>query len=230
MAKKRKRIEEMKEEREYRPPDFDRIEYIRNEVGVSKATIFAALFAIPMGLAAMFVMPVGGAGGGLIAGLAGLSFLWFLMPLIKVDAKKFTPMNWAGIMGSYFLLFLAVWVVLCNPPFADMATPEVVDVEVIWTGGSVHVNESAMGSLEARIPSNVTSVTVRAHVTDNTGVAAGSVMIERGSSSAQMVPVPSAEGMYEHTFSGVAQFDTFRITASDGEGNALEGYSFTIVY
>jgi len=230
MAKKRKRQEEIKQERQYKPPEFDRLDYIRTEVGVSKATLFAALFSIPMALAAMFIMPVGGIGGGFIAGLGGMSFLWFLLPYTKIDVKKFKPMAWAGVFSTYFLVFLTVWVVLCNPPFADMATPEIREVQVTWSGGSVNVTESDMGSLEAQIPTNVTSVTVRAQVTDNTAVAAGTVMIEHSGAAAVPMTQTSNPIIFECTFSGVDQFDTFRIFATDTEGNTHEGYAFTIVY
>ncbi len=229
MAKKRKRQEERKEEREYKPPEFDRLDYVRTEVGVSKATILAAVFSIPMGLAAMFIMPLGGTAAGLMAGIAGIGILWFLLPLLKIDVKPFKPMQWAGVMSTYFLVFLTVWVVACNPPFSDVASPEVQNVQVIWGWDSVNVTASEMGSLEAIIPANVTSITIRAQVTDNVNVDVNSVRITSGSSTTPMLQT-SKPIIYEIAFEDVAQFQNFKITAVDVNGNANEGFTFTIVH
>jgi hypothetical protein len=229
MAKKRKRQEERKEEREYKPPEFDRLEYVKTEASVSKATILAAIFSIPMGLAAMFIMPVGGTAAGLMAGVAGIGILWFLLPLLRIDVKPFKPMQWAGVMSTYFLVFLTVWVVACNPPFNDIASPEIQKIQVSWGWGSSNVTASEMGSLEATIPANVTTITIRAQVTDNVKVDSSSVRITSGSST---IPMPQTSNpiIYEITYDYVDQFQNFKITAIDVNGNANEGLTFTIVH
>ncbi|MFO7619185.1 MAG: hypothetical protein R6W91_05965 [Thermoplasmata archaeon] len=228
MAKKRKRQEEKKEEREYKPPKFDRKEFVMTEVGVSKATIIAALFSIPMGLVAMFVMPVGGFSGGILAGLAGIGIIWVLIPKTGIDVAPFKPMQWVGVMSTYFLVFLAVWVMLCNPPFNDLASPEIRKVQVMWDGGSANVTASGLGSFEAHIPANVTDITVRAQVTDNTAVDINTVRIAWGEQSGQTMTQTSNVILFESTISNVTQFQTFTITASDTNGNAHDGYAFTL--
>jgi hypothetical protein len=228
MAKKRKRQEEKKEELEYKPPEFDRLGYVKTEVGVSKATIIAALFAIPMGLAAMFVMPVGGVAGGFLAGLGGMSVLWFLLPMLKIDVRSFKWTQSAGVLSTHFLVFLAVWVVACNPPFNDFASPTVSDVQVSWGWGSVYVNETASGNI-AKIPGNVTEVTVTAQVTDNVGILDGTVNITRGSQVFAMVKADD-EGHYTYAFSNVVPVENFSIGAVDINGKVNSGYTFSIVY
>ncbi len=230
MAKKRKRQEEKKEEREYKPPKFDRVEYVKTEVGVSKATILAAIFSIPMGLAAMFVMPIGGFGGSLLIGLGGIGMLWFLLPILSIDVKPFKPMQWGGVMSTYFLVFLAVWVVLCNPPFNDIATPEIGEVQVFWEGGYANVTESPMGVMEATIPANVTSITVRAQVTDNMAVNVNTVMISQGSGTELRMTQTSNPILFEAALDNVDKFQTIEITAADTKGNLNEGFSFTIAH
>jgi hypothetical protein len=182
-----------------------------------------------MGLAAMFIMPVGGFASGLMAGLAGMGMLWFLLPALQVDVKPFKPMQWAGVMSTYFLVFLAAWVVLCNPPFNDMASPEIRNVQILWEGGYVNITESGVGEYEAIIPANVTKITVRAQVTDNVAVDTGTVIISRAEQSLVMTQTTNAI-LFDSDFDGVAQFQAFKIVAADTNGNVHEGFSFTIIH
>lgn len=231
MAKKRRKQEEKKEEREYKPPEFDRLDYVRTEVGVSKATIIAAVFSIPMALAAVFVVPVGGVLGGLLAGLSGMALLYFLIPLLRIDTKAFKWTHWAGAMSTYFMVFLAIWVILCNPPFNDFAHPEIRDVQVSWDGGLTWnaVNSSALGgSLEVQRPGNSTSMIVRAEVTDNVELNVGTIMIARGSQTPTLM-ASSGNNLFQYSYAGVNQLEFFTITASDINGNLNEGYSFHVV-
>jgi hypothetical protein len=228
MAKKRRKQEEKKEEREYKPPEFDRLDYLRTEVGTSKATMIAAAFAIPMALAAMFIVPVGGVAAGFMAGITGIAFIYILLPIVKIDVKPFKWTHWAGVMSTYFLVFLAVWVVLCNPPFNDFASPEFRDVRVSWDGGSTWANVSVTsGSFGVKVPANVTSLIIRAQVTDNVELNVNSVMISRGTQSPALMAQTSNSIIFESS-STVAQFDVFTITASDTNGQSAS-YKFDIL-
>lgn len=228
MAKKRKRQEEKKEEREYKPPEFDRLDYIKTEVGISKATMIAALFSIPMALAAMFIVPVGGVAAGFMAGITGIAFVYILLPMVKIDIKPFKWTHWAGIMSTYFLVFLAAWVVLCNPPFNDFASPDIRAVTVSWDGGATWANVTATsGSFSFKAPANATTFIIRAQVTDNVELNVNSVMISRGAQPAAMMTQTTNSIIFEST-SPVAMFDAFTITASDTNGNSAS-YKFDIM-
>jgi len=228
MAKKRKRQEEKKEEREYKAPEFDRLDYIKTELGVSKATIIAAIFSIPMALAAMYIFPVGGVAAGFMAGITGIAFLYVILPVVKIDIKPFKITHWAGIMSTYFLVFLAIWVVLCNPPFNDYASPEIRNVMVSSDGGVTWVNVAVTsGSMNVKVPANVTTLIIRAQVTDNVELNLNSVMISRGAQPAVMMTQTSNTIIFDSS-SSVAQFDAFTITASDTKGNSAS-YRFDIL-
>lgn len=230
MAKKRRKQEEKKEEREYKPPEFDKLDYVKTEVSVSKATILAALFSIPMGLVAMFVVPVGGVWGGLMAGLGGMAILWYILPSTKIDTKSFKWTHWAGALSTYFLVFLMVWVIVCNPPFNDFAHPEIRNVQVSWDGSITWVNVTETdlgGSMVVQWPGNVTNMTVRAQVTDNVDVDVSTVMITRDSNEPVLMS-ESNNQYFEYTFTNVGQVGLFKITAVDVNGNINEGYSFTL--
>lgn len=131
MAKKRRKQEQEKEEKEYKPPRFDRREFMETEVGVAKGTIIAVIIAVPMAVVAFFVMALSVAGG-LLIGLVGIGLIWFLLPMLGIEVTRYKVTHWLGVISSYFFLFLAIWVVLCNPPFSDRAAPDIKNVSVSW--------------------------------------------------------------------------------------------------
>jgi len=235
MAKKRKKQEELKAEKDWKPPVFDREEYMRTEISVAKATIFAAALAVPMAAVAMFTLPVGGTGGGLLIGLAGISLLYFLFPLVKVDPKSLKVMHWLGAISTYFFLFLAVWVMLCNPPFNDFASPAIRDVQVSWDGGDnwVVANNTLADKGEVQMPANVTSNTtllIRAQVTDNVELNEDSVTIQLGAESpVQMLPDQELDNYFQYEFEDPEPLMFFTISASDTNGNDPSSYELDIV-
>ena len=233
MAKKRKKQEELKAEKDWKAPEFDKAEFMRSEINVAKGTIYAAILAIPMALVAMFIIPVGGAGGGFLIGLAGISFLWFILPLFKVDVKAFKITHWLGTISTYFFLFLAVWVMLCNPPFNDFASPAIRNVEVSWDNGNnwTTVNASDTGGMVIIIPSNATANTtmmIQAQVSDNVELNVNTVTLTIGADTPEVmtsigdnlfqseVPDPMA-GMY------------FTISGTDTNGNDPGTFEFSVI-
>ena len=232
MAKKRKKQEELKAEKDYKPPKFDKEEYMRTEINVAKGTIYAAIMAIPMAAVAMFILPVGGAGGGLLIGLAGISLMWILLPLLKVDIKAFKITHWLGAISTYFFLFLAIWVMLCNPPFNDFASPAITGVEVSWDEGtSWHaVNYTESGSREISMPTNLTTnltMTVRAQVTDNAALNTGSVMIDYGTGPVQMTA--GADDYFTSPVPNPVALMSLTMSANDTNDNDPVSYTFIIV-
>lgn len=228
MAKKRKKQEELKAEKDYKPPKFDKEEYMRTEINVAKGTIYAAIMAIPMAAVAMFTLPVGGAGGGLLIGLAGISLMWFLLPLLKVNINTFKITHWLGAISTYFFLFLAIWVMLCNPPFNDFASPAITNLEVSWDGGEWEpINVSNTGGMVFYMPTNVTNVSIRAIVTDNQDLDVTSVMIDWGTGNpTQMTNNPSESDYFEYDVINPTTPMFFTITAGDTSGNDPVTYNF----
>ena len=227
MAKKRKKQEELKAEKDYKPPKFDKEEYMRTEINVAKGTIYAALMAVPMAVVAMFTLSIGGAGGGLLIGFAGISLMWFLLPMLKVDIKSFKVTHWLGAISTYFFLFLAIWVMLCNPPFNDFASPAITDLDVSWDNGDWEpINVSSTGGMVFYMPNNVTNMSVRAHVTDNSDLDISSVMIDYGAGPIQMTAV--ADNYFTSEIPNPTAPMFFTITASDTKGNDPITYSFNL--
>ena len=233
MAKKRKKQEELKAEKDWKAPEFDRAEYMRSEINVAKGTIFAAILAIPMAMVAMFTISVGGPGGGFLIGLAGISLLWFILPLFNVDVRAFKITHWLGAISTYFFLFLAVWVMLCNPPFNDFASPSIRNVEVSWDGGDtwINVNASATGGMVAEMPNNLTANTtmiIQAQVADNVELNVNTVTIQAGAGTTVIM---TSMGDYLFQFEEINPIAGlyFTISASDTSGNDPATYDFNIV-
>ena len=235
MAKKRKKQEELKAEKDYKAPKFDKEEYMRTEVNVAKGTVYAAIMAIPLAVVAMLTLPVGGPGGGLLIGLAGISLMWFLLPMLKVNVKEFKITHWLGAISTYFFLFLAVWVMLCNPPFNDFASPAITGLEVSWDGGDWEpINVSETGGMVFYMPvANTTAnatvnltIAVRAQVTDNENLDASSVMIDYGTGQVQMIA--GADDYFTSDIPDPDESMYFVITASDANGNDPITYDFNL--
>jgi len=184
-----------------------------------------------MAVAAMYTLPVGGAGGGLLIGIAGISFMWFILPLFKVDVKAFKITHWLGAISTYFFLFLAIWVMLCNPPFNDFASPAITGLEVSWDGGEnwTAVNATSAGSLVINIPENATAnltLTVRAQVTDNSELDASSVMLDYGAGPILMTA--GADSYFSLEVPNPVELMSLTITASDMNGNDPASSTFSI--
>ena len=229
MAKKRKKQEELKAEKDYKPPKFDKEEYMRIEINVAKGTVYAALMAIPMAAVAMYTLPVGGAGGGLLIGLAGISLMWFLLPLLKVNIKEFKVTHWLGAISTYFFLFLAIWVMLCNPPFNDFASPAITNLEVSWDGGEWEPIDTSNGSRIFHIPANATgnlTMTVRAIVTDNDDLNANNVTIQIGAETPIVMTHTADSFQYDVPDPAIPMH--FKITAYDSNGNDPITYDFDL--
>ena len=132
MAKKRRKHEEEKEEKEYKSPDFDEREFLEEELLTGKATIMAALISLPIGiLIYMITAPMGqdNAWLGFMIGILGIGSLWLLFPVINIDVKKLKPRQWFGPISTYIFTFLAIWILLVNPPFADHAGPQFIGID-----------------------------------------------------------------------------------------------------
>lgn len=169
MAKKRRKHQIEKEEKEYKPPEFDKKEFMETEINVAKGTILAALLAIPMGIVAFLVMPLSVAGG-LLVGLTGIGVVYFVLTLLRVGVHSYKITHWLGVISSYFFLFLAVWILLCNPPFSDQAGPDIRNVRVNWDGSNNYTEVSWAEDVGYYIDITTTgsiNLSVRAEITDN---------------------------------------------------------------
>jgi hypothetical protein len=229
MAKKRRKQQQEKEEKEYKPPAFDKKEFMETEISVAKGTIIAVILALPMAMVALLLTDFS-AVIGLLVGLSGFGLIWFLLPMIGIEVTSFKITHWLGVISSYFFLFLAIWVILCNPPFSDKALPDIGYVRVSWDGRAyVDLNESETGNSVNMPAVNVTQMRIQAQVTDNVELNVNTVRIQLYDGTPEAM---SQNATYNYIFEFLVNDPTpgmsFTISAQDTNGHS-NSYSFALV-
>jgi hypothetical protein len=127
MARKKLHKDE-EEEEEYGPPPFDEKKYLRTEMESAKASILASILGIIMAVVATGILAAThdftiGVGAGIVAAVAVRPMLGIL----RLDTKSFQTMAWLGTYFSYFVSFVAFWILLINPPVMDLSPPHLSD-------------------------------------------------------------------------------------------------------
>lgn len=146
MAKKRKKQKKVEEEEKYEfiPPEFDEKQFLKDEMSTTKQVLIVVAYGVLMGgLAAIATILTSNGITGLAVLVAGFGTMKLLFNTMKFDLSKFTKKTWLGNIAWFFFTFLAIWILLVNPPFNDFASPEVknVKLEVTVQGvGVVHYN------------------------------------------------------------------------------------------
>jgi len=165
MVRKREGEEE---EAPFKVPEFDEREFLTKEMGGAKAAVLTVFLAVGLASAAALLTYRGfGAAGGLLAVL-GVFALRPLFQAARLDVGKLDWKSWAGNGVSYFLTFLAVWVLLLNPPFDDQIAPRIHSVKIRFEG-QVNFTEILVRSAQALpLGSSLTvNLTIRMVASDN---------------------------------------------------------------
>jgi len=233
MAKKRKKDKKAEEDYEFIPPEFDEKEFLMKEVKDTKISLITIVLAVVFGILAGglsaisrdLVLP------SLLIGLVGVVGLKYIYQLMKIDISHFQKKNWLGSIGSFFFTFLAIFVLLINIPFLDLANPSVEDVSVWVTDGAVSYGflydsgNAAWNRSDISIPSTPTAiVNISADVADNGDLSVVEIAI--GSAPGTYHPMTKgADGRYKYELTG-DQLDSasnlmFYIRATDMEGNTI---------
>ena len=158
--------EPKEEEYDFEVPDFDEDAFIHRELTSFRTTTVLFLWAIIVALLSWLGYSALGAGKSnwylalIFAGICGY-LLKFIFPLVRADVRHFQRKDWFGTGFLYFFSWLAIFILLVNPPVSDFADPQVM----------VYVPEAA--------PAGVLEV----HVVfeDNSGIANSTFTLMRGS-------------------------------------------------
>lgn len=146
MAKKRKKQKKAEEEEKYEfiPPEFDEKQFLKDEMSATKQVLLIVGYGALMGaLAALATILTSNGIPGLVVLVAGFGTMKILFNALKFDLSKFTKKTWLGHSAWFFFTFLAIWILLINPPFTDFASPEVKNVRLAVTVdgvGIIHYN------------------------------------------------------------------------------------------
>jgi hypothetical protein len=209
MAKKRKREKEV-EGYEFKMPEFDEEEYVKKEVRESKALFVTFGYAALIGVIS-FGLTSFDLALGVLVGIIAVIFLRHIYPLIGVDTSALEKKTWAGNIIMYLFTWLAVWILLSNPPFSDSAEPTIENVEEYfgspgnWT---IHnetnvITQNTNVSINATIVDNVKvdENTIRVTVKRNDVEVDSGDMERIGKNRYAFVFYAGDQGLYEYTIS-----------------------------
>lgn len=232
MAKKRRK-EEQEEKYEFVPPDFDEKTFLEKDMTGTKALFASSLMGLILGIVA-FAVTGYSPYLGIIAIFGGALTLRFVYPLFRIE---FASIEKKTLIGNYVLLvFLAlgIWIILLNPPFSDLDSPQVMHQKTFFDqDGTVTLYKGDSTPITA---GDLTNITVDAR--DNGKIA--SVQIEvhvssAGSGSFTDMQSTGNYGRYEFkasypTVGGSLTQYIYTIKLTDGAGHVTTTQgSFTIV-
>jgi hypothetical protein len=224
MAKKRHKTEEKVV---FKKPDFDEKEYMRKELLNAKVGIITFFYALPYGIVSWQLTLANLSILGFLAVIVGILSLRYVYPYFGIDVEGFEKKTWFGNGAVLVFTWLSIWVLLLNPPFSDMASPDITNVQVSGNDGvnwtKAVRDEQTLVSLSGP-PYNVA---IKAKVTDNVGIRR--VVMEVNST---LFEVGAWAGEEEHFFgrpfnANAGETIPVVITAWDDAGHETR-YSFSL--
>lgn len=164
MAKKWKKKADDEEE-DFKLPEFDEKEYVEKELKETRILVVTVLASFVFAFVSLGIMLIANKEclAGVAVGLMGAVALFFIYPAAKIDITKFDGKKWAMNVLTYLGLWLAVWILISNPPVTDLTPPTIREV----TGSSGHGWVPESQSQLTLSLANSTAVTLNATVTDN---------------------------------------------------------------
>ncbi len=149
-------------------PEFDREKHLRTELKNSKLVMLSAAAGFISGLAAGLLQ---------VAGMGYLSVIFLILALAylfaKTDLARAKTMTKVSAAYLVIMIFVGMWAVSANPPFADVVPPR-VDGVYYWNGtawvrysGSIQLNAS-YAKIKIVVVDNgrITSVSVSGDIQD----------------------------------------------------------------
>ncbi|MEE9118811.1 MAG: hypothetical protein V3U02_09520, partial [Calditrichia bacterium] len=130
MAKKRKK-EKKEEGYEFKMPEFDEEEYLKKEVRDAKTFFITFVYAAMIALVS-FGLTFVDVAAAVLVGFIAIIFLRHIYPMLGIDTSLIEKKQWAGNIIMFIFTWLAIWILLSNPPFSDSASPTIDHVEVYY--------------------------------------------------------------------------------------------------
>ncbi len=182
MAKRRKKDED-EEDYDFDMPEFDREQYMKDQINEGKATLISVAVAPLFSVVSMLVFDFTGEWiVGLLAGLAGAIVLKPIFETQNIKIENFGAKGWLKNVGVYSLTLLAIWIVLMNPPVSDYVDPSLDEIEIEleddYYDNEGNLNETLLEEEDYLLTE--VNVTIRARVTSNTEIAENGVNMTIG--------------------------------------------------
>ncbi|MFW6040259.1 MAG: hypothetical protein ACOC85_00305 [Thermoplasmatota archaeon] len=205
---KRKKKEEKDEDLDFEFPEFDRLKYMKEEIKKGKSVMACVAIAPLFSFLSFQIFVISEQWlFGFLVGIVGIFILGYYLDFIRIDTSHFGKKEWATNGAMFFFTWLAVWIILMNPPVSDFADPQVDDVEIeVYEGNEWVPIEDA----NVRVGDSY-NIRIVAEVTDNVEVREDSVNIEFQGENYQM------EKIDDHLYS--VELD--EVTARDNPYNII---------
>ena len=111
-------------------PEFDGEEYRNREIRDSKVALFAVAYAIVIALICYYIVKLTELRDSImILGFISPFGLILILPYVT-DTSEFERKNWFGPLFMSFMAWLALFILLSNPPFNDIAKPKFQQMEL----------------------------------------------------------------------------------------------------
>ncbi len=237
MAKKRRKEKE-EEGYDFKMPEFDEEEYLRKEVRDTKTLLVTFVYAVFIGIVSFSLTYVDVALA-LLVGFIAIVFLRHIYPLVRIDTTLLEKKQWAGNIMMYLFAWLAVLILLSNPPFSDFAAPTIKDEGIYFEsnpGNWTKINKSGEHEWHDQNLINVTTnVSIRVTIFDNVEVDVDTIRITIKRGEEEITPsggdglTHTEKNEYSYIFSADTQTEyAFTIIASD-VNNHEESFSGSIL-
>ncbi|MCX8173183.1 MAG: hypothetical protein N3F63_01020 [Thermoplasmata archaeon] len=217
-------VEEPEDQEVFKFPEFNEIEFVKKEMRDTKGALLVVLTGIIFAVISFLLTVAQQPGIGLLVGLVGMGSIKYILNALKVDTSEYKIKNWLGHIGSYFFIWLAIWILLMNAPFSDFAKPTIKDVKVYAeTGGNNTQCEIRYYGEEAKVivknTSAITRIVITAKITDNAALKTVRLVDRDGNEVASYQLVnQSYEWKILNSFRA-GDVVKLGITASDNAGN-----------
>ncbi len=186
-------------EEEIKLPEFDEEKFREKEYRKAITAFISFIFGIVIAIISVIVWvnsdkaiawPVT-----FLFAIASIGFLAKVLQFLKVDIKSFSKKEWAGSIAFYFFTWLALFILLINPPFYDASSPVISVVEL------------------PQIQEIGQNISIVAYITDNAGV--NKVKINISGTEHSLI---SKDSIYVYNLSANSP-KNFTITAYDKNNN-----------
>jgi hypothetical protein len=205
MAKKKLRKAEEEDDDEFAPPPFDEREFYSGELELAKATMVAAVWGILIAVVSTAIYAFTGSFYiGLAVGVVAALVLKPLVDRLRLLTRQLEMMKWGGMFFSYFMCWLAFWILLVNPPIMDLSPPQLRD----RTPAYQELGSNLRLSIEVMENSGISSLTAEIAMPDG-NVDKRDNFLEVSSKLYQLDLNYTAAGLY-----------TYHIRAEDGTGRS----------
>ena len=153
----------------WQEPEFDEVKFMRTEMKAARATIAVVLWTLPAAGLSYGLTLAGIAVVAFFTGIGMLFLLKWVLPILRIDTSAYKRKDWLGHGVTFFFSWLAFWILLLNPPFADLTSPVILGVSSPNFGST-----ACWGSLNITTPR---SITLNVTASDNVAVSAVTVTI-----------------------------------------------------